>query len=174
MSDIEVSWSRRGLIILRATVALLTIVGSVADLGGNAWCESPGHYEGRKGSIEIPKDPPLPPQGAPALRVKTGAEGPFTKEDVENYFTTHNLPRNLTTPKDFGVDTLEFLTNAEVTKRLNGASPGLENQDKIGFVTLKGEFIFAGPRSSKLARFTRAYAAFDARTGNLLMIGTIQ
>jgi hypothetical protein len=71
------------------------------------------------------------------------------------------------------VDTLEFLTNDEVTARLNGVSPGLADGDRIGFATLSGQFVFTGPRGSTPARFTRAYAAFDARTGNLLMIGSL-
>ena len=130
-------------------------------------------HEQKKIALHIPKDPPKRPQGSVALTAKAGPE-PFTKADVTTYFKTHNLPMNSTTTADFTVDTLEFLTNKDVTARLNGASPGLADNDKIGFVTLKGLFVFTGPPSGKPARFTRAYAAFDAATGNLLMIGTLE
>lgn len=140
------------------------------SLGWFAGC----HRGEEKIALQIPKEPPKRPQGSPALTVKPGAAEPFSKQDVADYFKTHNLPRNATSTSDFTVDTLEFLTNKEVTTRLNGASPGLADNDKIGFATLKGVFIFTGPREASPARFTRAYAAFDATTGNLLMIGTLE
>jgi hypothetical protein len=153
--------------------SLLLVVAFVVTRGEVAYCQSRGSNEGKRGGLEVPVDPPLPPQGTPALRVKAGAAAPFTLHDVEQYFANKNLPKNKSSTADFRVDTLEFLTNEEVTKRLDGASPGLGNTDKIGFVTLKGEFIFTGPSPSPPTRFTRAYAAFDARTGNLLMFGTL-
>jgi hypothetical protein len=131
------------------------------------------HGEQRKVALYVPKDPPKRPQGSAALKVKSGVE-PFSKADVTNYFKTHNLPMNFTTTSDFTVESLEFLSNKEVTTRLNGASPGLAENDKIGFVVLKGLFIFTGPPNGKSPRFTRAYAAFDGATGNLLMIGTLE
>jgi len=157
----------------RRVVVLLIVLCGVAALGGLVWIVDRGRDEGAKIALQIPRDPPLPPQGAPALQVKLGVAEPFSKEDVRDYFTTHNLPTNGTSTTDFTVDMLEFLTNQEVTTRLNGASTGLTEADKIGFATLKGHFIFNGPNSSS-ARFTRAYAAFDARTGNLLMVGTLE
>jgi hypothetical protein len=145
-------------------------------LGGLGWmvgCHHDEDREHKKIALHIPKAPPKRPQGSPALTVKPGAE-PFSKQDGADYFKTHNLPRNATSTSDFTVDTLEFLTNKEVTTRLNGASPGLAENDKIGFATLKGLFIFTGPRQASPVRFTRAYAAFDATTGNLLMVGTLE
>ncbi len=139
----------------------------------NAGCDHDDHGEQKKVALHIPKDPPKRPQGSAALTVKSGVE-PFNKADVTAYFKTHNLPMNFTATTDFTVESLEFLTNKEVMTRLNGASPGLAENDKIGFVVLKGLFIFTGPPSGKSARFTRAYAAFDAATGNLLMIGTLE
>ncbi|HEY4980025.1 MAG TPA: hypothetical protein VII25_12730 [Candidatus Acidoferrum sp.] len=128
--------------------------------------------EQKKIALNIPKDPPKRPQGSTALTVKPGAT-PFDKTDVSNYFKTHNLPMNYTTTNDFTVDTLEFLTNAELATRLNGANAGLAETARIGFATLVGSFVFTGPPNAKAARFSRAYAAFDAKTGNLLMIGTL-
>jgi hypothetical protein len=123
--------------------------------------------------LHIPTEPPQRPQGSVALTVKPGPE-PFSKQDVANYFKTHNLPMNFTSPRDFVVENLEFLTNKEVATRLNGASPGLADNDRLGFVTLRGLFIFTGPPPGKPARFIRAYAIFDATNGNLLMIGTLE
>ena len=154
----------------RIILAMLILSGLLGWLTGCVY-DKDGDRE--KKALYIPKEPPKRPQGSPALVVKAAAE-PFSKQDVADYFKTHNLPRNATSTSDFTVDTLEFLTNKEVTARLNGASPGLAENDKIGFVTLKGLFIFTGPQSASAARFSRAYAAFDAATGNLLMIGTLE
>jgi hypothetical protein len=158
-------------------LAILTIiVGFLAELNPPhlAWCASQAADEANKGALEIPKGPPSAPQGIPALRAKVGAGGPFTREDAEAYFRTHNLLRNMTSTASFKVDKLEFLTNREVTQRLKGVSPGLGDSEPIGLVTLKGEFKFAGPPGTTPAEFTHAYAAFDAKTGNLLVTGTMQ
>jgi hypothetical protein len=155
-------------------LAILTVL-LLVGLGWLAGCDHhKDHDKHKKIALPIPKEPPKRPQGSPALTVKAGAAEPFSKQDVADYLKTHNLPKNATSTSDFTVDTLEFLTNKEVTTRLNGASPGLPENDKIGFATLKGLFIFTGPRQARSARFTRAYAAFDATTGNLLMIGTLE
>ena len=115
------------------------------------------------------------PQGSAALTVKAGAE-PFTKDDVAAYFKTHNLPMNASSTSDFRVDALEFLTSKQVADRLQGASPGLADNERVALATLTGTFIFTGPpqgKTSKTARFSRAYAVFDAASGNLLMAGTL-
>jgi len=130
--------------------------------------------QGPRKSLPIPAEPSLPSVGATALHVKVGATEPFSKEDIDGYFKTHNLPRNRAPISDFTVEKLEFLTNKEVTDRLNGASTGVGENDRIGFATLKGRFVFTGPPGSEPAQFQRAYAAFDARTGNLLMVGTLE
>lgn len=154
--------------------ATLTVLVLLPVVGWSAGCHrGEDHGEQKKVALHIPKDTPKRPQGSAALTVKPGAE-PFNEQDVANYFKTHNLPMNFTTTRDFAVESLKFLTNKEITARLNGASPGLAENDKIGFATLKGLFIFTGPPSTKPVRFTRAYAAFDATTGNLLMVGTLE
>jgi len=106
--------------------------------------------------------------------VRAGATQPFTQQDVVNYFKTHNLPMNMTSTGQFQVEALEFLTNRQVSDRLAGASPGLSPDEKVAFVTLRGSFVFTGPSAGKVARFSRVYAVFDTRTGNLLMIGTLE
>jgi hypothetical protein len=151
--------------------AVLILLGGVGLLGGCDHGMEGGKQE--KVPLHIPKEPPQRPQGSAALTVKAGPEH-FSKEDVANYFKTHNLPMNFTSTSDFTVENLEFMTNKEVTARLNGASPGLADDYKLGFATLRGLFIFTGPPSGKPARFARAYAVFDAANGNLLMIGTLE
>ncbi len=152
---------------------VLTVLVFLGGLGWLAGCTFDKDRDREKKALYIPKEPPKRPQGSPALTVKPGG-APFGKQDVADYFKTHNLPRNATSTSDFTVDTLEFITNKEVTTRLNGASPGLAENDRIGFATLKGLFIFTGPQKASPVRFSRAYAAFDAVTGNLLMIGTLE
>jgi len=130
------------------------------------------HHEQEKIALKLPQGTPKRPQGSPALTVNPSAPQPFTLNDVVNYFKTHNLPKNGTDLTQFKVSSLEFLTSKEVSQRLGGEPTGLEDNDKIGFVTLTGQFTFTGP-SGTSARFAQSYAAFDAVTGNLLMIGTL-
>jgi hypothetical protein len=148
----------------------------VASVIWNAGCHHDGGDHGgeqAKVAMQVPKDPPKRPQGSPALTVKPGPE-PFSKQDVVTYFKTHNLPMNATNTSDFSVASLEFMTDKELTARLSGVSTGLAETDKIGFVTLTGLFIFTGPPNAKPVRFSSAYAAFDAASGNLMMIGTLE
>jgi hypothetical protein len=125
-------------------------------------------------ALPLPEGPASRPQGMGALRVRVGGSQPFTKEDVATYFKRHNLPMNFTRTAHFRVDALEFLTNDEVSRRLQGASPGLSPDERVGFATLRGLFIFSGPLGAKATAFSTGYAVFDATTGNLLMIGTLE
>jgi hypothetical protein len=138
-----------------------------------AACRPEEAGEQKKMALNLPRAPAKRPQGMSALLVRTGGVQPFSKQDVVNYFKTHNLPMNLSSPAQFNVASLEFLTDKEVSERLQGASPGLAPDERVAFATLQGSFIFTGPPSAKTVRFSRAYAVFDTRTGNLLMIGTL-
>lgn len=152
----------------KKSVSLLFLIGALGLVAG---CHR-RHYEEGKIALKAPQGTPKRPQGSPALTVKAGAAQPFTQQDVVDYFKTHNLPKNGGDLSQFQVSSLEFLTSKEVSQRLQGEPTGLDDNDRIGFVTLTGQFVFTGPPGSS-ARFNRAYAAFDATTGNLLMIGTL-
>src|SRR3954463_14013154 len=96
--------------------------------------------------LNLPTGTPKRPQGAESLTVRPGAAEPFTKADVEAYFKARNIPKNAGSPDQFLVDSLEFITSKEVTQRLQGASTGLDDADRVGFATLSGTFIFTGPK----------------------------
>jgi outer membrane protein assembly factor BamE (lipoprotein component of BamABCDE complex) len=146
-------------------------------LSGCAQCHRPtvtgdGDHGGQKKvALVPPKGTPKQPVGMTALTVRSGPE-PFTKQDVSNYFQTNNLPRNSTASTDFRVDTIEFITSNDVTARLEGVSTGLPASARVGFVTLSGTFVFTGPVEARSPTFSRAYAVFDAASGNLLMVGS--
>jgi hypothetical protein len=116
---------------------------------------------------------PNRPQGTPALPVNPQGAQPFTKQDVINYFSTHNLPKNSGSLSQFAVDSLQFLTSKDVTTLLQGVTTGLLDDEVVAFVTLFGNFIFTGPAGTRPVQFARAYAVFDSITGNLLMVGTL-
>lgn len=159
---------------MRRWVWIVLVILALLALLALAYCHfKEGPSEQKKIALPLPKGTPNRPQGTPALTVKTGAVQPFAKEDVATYFQTHNLPMNMGARGDIQVESIEYLTNKEVTERLSGASPGLADNDRVGFTVLAGTFIFSGPPGSKLAKFSRAYAVFSAQTGNLLMVGTL-
>jgi len=134
-------------------------------------CNSAGSGPQERIALKMPSGTPQRPEGVPALRVRA-AEPPFTRADVATYFTTHSLPKTFGSLSHVVVDNLEFVTSAEVSRRLDGASTGLAAGERVAFATLSGTFVFTGPQS-KAAEFRRAYAVFDAATGNLLMVGTL-
>jgi hypothetical protein len=151
----------------KQSVSLLLLLG----LGMTAACHRE-HPEGERIAMKLPQGTPKRPQGSSALTVNPGASQPFSRQDVVDYFKTHNLPKNGGDLSQIQVSSLEFLTSKEVSRRLDGEPTGLDDNEKIGFVILTGQFLFTGP-PGRSARFNQAYAAFDAVTGNLLMIGTL-
>lgn len=153
----------------RTVVSYLLLLSSVGFMAG---CRDRDGGQKKK-ALHLPAGTPKRPQGMAALVVNTGAAEPFTRQDVITYFQTHNLPRNSGSLSQFQVDTLEFLTSKEATDRLQGVSTGLSDGDRVGFVTLTGTFVFTGPPKAKPATVNRAYAVFDATTGNLLMVGSL-
>jgi hypothetical protein len=147
------------------------LIGGLAAIV-SCYPERPGEQE--KMALYLPKGPSKRPQGMNALVVRVGSAQPFTTQDVVNYFKTHNLPMNMSSTGQFQVESVEFLTDRQVSERLGGASPGLTADEKVAVATLRGSFVFTGPSGGGPARFSRAYAVFDAKTGNLLMIGTLE
>lgn len=126
-----------------------------------------------KVALPLPAGTPNRPHGMTALAVRPGQAEPFSKEDVAAYVQAHNLPLNRGAAAGLRVEALEFLTSKQVSDRLQGASTGLADTDTVGFATLGGEFIFTGPSPGKSVKFSRGYAVFDTRTGNLMMVGAL-
>lgn len=122
--------------------------------------------------MKMPAGIPKQPQGLQALAVKAGPE-PFTKEDVTQYVQTHRLAKSIGDISRLRVESLEFLTAREVTARLQGASTGLPDNQRVAFATIRGPVYFTGPRNTRPVAFDSVYALFDAATGNLLMSGTL-
>ena len=145
---------------------------AIALLGGIAFLTGCPHHDEEKIAMKPPQGTPKRPAGGAALTVRVGTAQPFTQQDVTDYFQAHNLPKNGVDFAGSSVASLEFLTSREVSQRLQGEPTGLADTDRMGFATLIGNFVFTGP-PGKTARFTRAYAAFDATTGNLMMVGTL-
>lgn len=145
---------------------ILLALAAVAVLSG---CD---RDKPKTGKVSLPSAPPRAPQGMHALSAGPGPE-PFSKADVAAYLVKHNLPRNQGSATSIQVDNLEFLSSSDVSARLAGVQTGMAGNARLGFATLRGEFLLTGPSGTKTARFTRAYAAFDAASGNLLMVGTL-
>jgi hypothetical protein len=124
-------------------------------------------------AMQMPQGTPMHPHGIPALKVNPSAPQPFTQTDVANYLATHNLPLNAGDPSQFHVASLEFITAKQAQDRLQGEATGLDDIERVGFVTLTGTFTFSGPGNVKPATFTGAYAIFVASTGSLIMDGTL-
>jgi hypothetical protein len=152
----------------RARAAILL----VAACGVLAGCER--RPEQKETPLPLPQGTAKRPVGMAALTANPSAPEPFAQADVAAYFASHNLPMNIGAKGDFQVINLEFITSAQASQRLQGEPTGLDDNDRVGFATLTGKFIFSGPSNTKPAAFASAYALFDAKTGNLLMDGTLE
>lgn len=152
------------------TMPILSILLALMSAG----C-STCNRDGKGAALPMPVGTPHRPMGMSAVTVQPGATPPFTKDDVAAFIKANNLPRNMGPKEALQVDSLEFIPSAEVTRRLQGASTGLAEAEMVGFATISGGLIFTGPGpDAKAARFERGYAAFDAASGNLLMVGTLE
>jgi hypothetical protein len=131
----------------------------------------------RKSQIRVPTGKPQEPRGVRALEVKPGlleqGLAPFSKEDVAQYVRTHRLARSSGDLSRLEVESVELITAREVKSRLQGASTGLPDKERLAFAIIRGPVYFTGPKGSKPVAFDRAYALFDPSTGNLLMSGTL-
>ena len=122
--------------------------------------------------IKVPTAKPQQAQGTKALEVKQGL-APFTKEDITQYVRTHRLAKTVGDLSQLQVESVEYITAREVKNRLRGVSTGLPDKQRVAFAIIRGPVYFSGPPGSKPVAFDRAYALFDASTGNLLMSGTL-
>jgi hypothetical protein len=152
--------------IARAAFIFAATTGLLAGCGR--------HEEQKEKPLPLPQGTPQRPVGMKALPVDPSAPEPFAKSDVAAWLAAHNLPMNAGAKGDFAVANLEFITAKEASGRLAGEPIGLGDNDRVGFATLTGTFVFSGPPHTKPATFSSAYALFDAKTGNLLMDGTLE
>ena len=163
---------RRLTLILTALFALSIITACPKD----EYREQPrpgggGGENQKKIALKPPTGNPKRPEGMSALKVTHAGE--ISKQQVVDYFKTHNLPMNFTTTNDFHVESFDVITAKQVSDRLSGVKTGLADDERLAFVTLAGTFTFTGPPKSRPATFKRAYAVFDINNGNLMMIGTL-
>ena len=107
-------------------------------------------------ALPLPKGTPVAPVGMKALTVGPDPVAPFTREDVAAYFENHNLPRNLDSKADIQVEGLGVGTCGSALRRC---------EERLSSPALL--------RAANPFKFDRAYAIFDASSGNLLMAGTL-
>ncbi len=109
--------------------------------------------------------------GLPAIIPHLKNTPTFTKGDVVKYIRTHRLmysSSDLASP--IIVTQITFLTSRAVSKRLNGETTGVPDDELLCFAELRGIFNFPDASGSSV-RYAKAYIVFDAITGNLLMEG---
>jgi len=155
---------------VKREIALLSALALCLGVNGCKGCRQPVP----KGAVQVkmPTEKAKPPQGLKALAVKPGPT-PFTQDEVTQYVQTHRLAKTVGGLSQLRVESLEFLTAREVTIRLHGAPTGLPDGERVAFAIIRGPVYFAGPVRAKPVAFERAYALFDAATGNLMMSGTL-
>lgn len=151
----------------------IVLISLVALLAGGTACDSCRHAPVGAVQLKLPTETPQRPQGMKALDVKPGAE-PFSQADVTQYVQTHRLAKSVGDLSQLQVESLQFITAREVSGRLQNVSTGLPDDQRVAFAVIKGPLYFSGPAPGKPVAFERAYALFDAQTGNLLMSGTLE
>jgi hypothetical protein len=109
--------------------------------------------------------------GAPGIKPHLGGVPAFTTDDMAAFLKSHPLPQNFGGGDQPTIVTTVFLAGGDL-RALLGTAAGRPDAVPVGYVLLKGRFVFlgAGPTSPPPS-FPYAYALFDARTGNLLMYG---
>jgi hypothetical protein len=122
--------------------------------------------------------------GSPAI--KPGRQGvpAFTVDDLKQYILAHqivgpDLPAGLSAGHGGGQPTIvqaDFLScaalDAQVGTPVSQMLGGCGGGAVYGFVLESGSFAFAGPGDGPHSTATRAFAVFDATSGNLLLLGS--
>jgi hypothetical protein len=123
-------------------------------------------------ALAPPKEKPHRPVGVGALAPHADGSS-FTLADVAAYVDQHNLPMNRGDAKDVAVTSVEAMTVAEFAARIPGDVTGFEGGERLVLALIEGRLLFASPREAPSVQAHKAYAAFDAVTGNLLYLGTL-
>lgn len=109
--------------------------------------------------------------GIPRTRTGTPA---FTVSDVRNYINTHPFPGGPTlSGKPLTITSIEFITSAVASARLNGEDIGVPPGQLVCYVQLTGEYNpldVSVPPGFHLDTEDTATEIFDATTGNLLLL----
>ncbi len=151
-------------------IVLLGVLALCASMTG---CDSFSGSQQEPTKIKPPTGTRQRPQGVKALELKPSL-AQFTQDDVTQYVRTHRLAKSVGDLSQLKVESMETLTAREVKTRLQNASTGLPDNTRLVFAIIRGPIYFSGPPGSKPVAFDRAYAVFDAATGNLLMSGTLE
>jgi len=122
--------------------------------------------------LQPPKDKPHRPVGIKAVEPRPG--GGFKKEDVGNYLHTFNLPRNQGPSQQLGVVSLEFMSVSTLRTRIPADTTGFDGGEQVGLALLEGPLAFRSPQGGEPFTASKGYAVFDADTGNLLIVGTLE
>jgi len=154
---------RRVITVAVMMVALITSITACGPSGSSTG-------EGNRQKLPAPQGTPHQPVGIRALQVRPNEKQPFTLADVSAYFKAHGLPGTFSSSPITAVS-LDFVPSREVSARLQGETTGFPDAYELGFAVLQGDFVFSSPPPGPIYHAKRAYAAFDAKTGNLVMDG---
>ncbi len=110
--------------------------------------------------------------GVPAIQPHLPGVPAFSRDDVLQFFQTHGFSGlrfgSVGTPT---ITLILFTTSYEACELMQGESVGVPNDALVCYVELSGEFEFGSPFSNRATILHRGDAVFDARTGNLLVMG---
>ena len=159
-----------GAALLFGIVALFALSGStsLASLYGNsqAVMMTGGQYD----CAEPTSGSGAP--GVPAIQPHLPGVPAFTRDDVFQYFHEHGFSGmrfgSVGTPT---ITQILFVTSYAACELMQGESVGVPNDALVCYVELSGEFEFGSPFSNRTTTLHRGDAVFDARTGNLLVMG---
>lgn len=115
----------------------------------------------------------VPTGGFGIPRTRTGTPA-FTVSDVKNYINTHPFPGGPTlSGKPLTITSVEFITSAVASARLNGENIDVPATQLVCYVQLTGEYnplYVSVPPGFHLNTEDAATEIFDATTGNLLLL----
>ncbi len=173
-----------GLFVLIVTILLIASVGRTEATKGSAYAlVTPGEGSGESVLSHLTPDPKLQgqaPTGRAAIQVHSqlaGSTSPsFTAQDVETWIKSNPAlsPRISISPNvPATVSKVEFLSSKEAGQRTESGSFGLDDNNIVGYVTLRGSFYITSPFLDKARVVGGLFLVFDAQTGNLLVVGEV-
>jgi hypothetical protein len=98
----------------------------------------------------------------------------FTAKDVTQYINTHPFPAGPTLSRHpLSITSIEFITSATASGRLQGESIGVPDKNVVCYVQLVGAYnpsFISAPPGFHFTTANTATEVFDATTGNLLVL----
>jgi hypothetical protein len=133
-----------------------------------------------KTPVSYPNAPLRHPEGVAAMKpMRTGADATISNDELKQFMTSNIAPLGTKGLANVSLARVDCsMTAAKVSDLLHGKALGLAPDTALCYVELSGDFTSPLPPSlrpgaSTSISFHKGFRVYDAKTGNIIAVGTL-